>query len=82
MSNTEKTQEAFIADLVQDVNVKTREYNEAKQRENEARSATTRAINEMNSAQKALDRALEKLRSDASIDSDWGRARIEKAKTR
>lgn len=40
-----------------------------------ARSEETAALNRLNEAQKALDKALADLRKGAAHDSDWGRLR-------
>ena len=50
-------------------------YEEAELAESQARSRRTAALNRMNDAQKAFDKAVGAIRAKGPRDSDWGRSR-------
>lgn len=62
-----------LSELQQELDAATTELEFQRIREDAARMATTSAMNRLNAAHKALDAAMDALRSTAPWDSEWRR---------
>lgn len=51
-----------------------KEHDDAKNDENAARKRATTALNTLNEVQKAFDKLVDKIRADATPESDWKRS--------
>ena len=67
--------EKTLAELVYELEGAVADHASAKRTEEAARNEATDALNALNSAQKAVDAHMEKLRKDAPHNSDWKQTR-------
>ena len=58
-------------DLFKELELATQEHNEAERAESQARSVLTAAVNRLNAAQKAIDKAMADTRAKAPWNTDW-----------
>ena len=62
-----------ISELIKAVKVAATRLDDCRKEESYARSGATSALNALNSAQNAVDKAIDELKSDAERDSNWNR---------
>ena len=64
-----------LAALKDDLSIAMADYEEAGRQESQARSRATDSLNKLNTAQKELDAAMDKIRERADMQTDWGQQR-------
>ena len=67
-----------INELVEAVRLSSVALDSCRKEESFASHNTTAALNRLNSAQNAVDKAIDELKSDAERDSNWGSSKVKR----